>query len=196
MGLTPDDYLQQIQSLLPPGPAWPRDADAYVTRLLLGLAEEFARVDARASGLLDEADPRTTVQLLLDWERIAGLPDGCVVDSGVDLSTGQRQAALVGRVTMVGDQSSAYFQQLAASVGYAVTVSEFSPFDVNDLVSEPIYSVAWAHVWQVRGTLNQPVDFTVLSTVADALSAWSNVVLECVLNRFKPAHSVLLFSYT
>lgn len=196
MGLTPDDYLQQIQSLLPPGPAWPRDADAYVTRLLRSLAEEFARVDVRATDLLDEADPRTTVQLLLDWERIAGLPDGCVVDSGVELSTAQRQAALVGRVTMVGDQSAAYFQQLAASLGYVVQVTDFSPFDVTDLVSEPIYGVAWAHAWQVRGSLNQPVDFTAVSTVADALSAWSNVVLECVLRRFKPAHSVLIFSYT
>jgi len=196
MGLTPDDYLQQIQSLLPPGPAWPRDADAYVTRLLRSLAEEFARVDARASDLLEEADPRSTAQLLLDWERVAGLPDGCVSDSEVDLSTAQRQAALLGRLTMVGAQSAAYFQQLAASLGYSVTVQEFSPFDVNDVVSEAITGVDWAHAWGVNAVLNQPVDFTVTSTVLDALSSWSNVVLECVLQRFKPAHSVLIFSYT
>lgn len=196
MGLSADDYLRQVQALLPPGPAWARESGAYLTRLLHGLSTEFARVDERAGALLDQADPRTTLELLLDWERLAGLPDGCVVDAGVELTTAQRRAALVGRLTMVGAQAASYFESLALSLGYQVEVHEYSPFDVNDLVIDPVTSEAWAHAWEVRGQLNQPVDFTANSTVADPLSAWSNVVLECVLNRFKPAHSVLIFSYT
>lgn len=190
------DYLAQAQALLPPGPAWPRDDQAYITRLLRGLSAEFERVEDRASRLIDEADPRTTSELLLDWERVAGLPDGCVVDDGVSQSTEQRRAALVSRLTMQGAQTLQYFQALAASLGYTVTVSEFPVYDVTDDVSASINGSAWAHAWQVRSVLNQPVYFLVTSTVADALGAWSNVALECVLNRFKPAHSVLLFTYT
>ena len=195
MGMTSEDYLAQAQALLPPGPAWPRDAGAFVTRLLHGLAAEHARVQSRAERLVDEVDPRSTAELLLDWERVAGLPDGCVVDADIDLTTAQRQAALVARLTMVGAQSPAYFEALAASLGYTVTVSEFNVHDVLDDVVAPINGAAWAHAWQVQSALNQPVYFLVTSTVADPLAAWSNVVLECVLNRFKPAHSVLLFSY-
>jgi len=196
MGLSANDYLQQAQALLPPGPAWPRDADALVTRLLLGLSSEFTRVHDRAGSLLEEGDPRTTVELLLDWERVAGLPDGCVADADVELSTAQRRAALRGRLAMLGSQAPAYFEALAANLGYGVTVVEYVPFDVGDTVDGPVYGAPWAHAWGVRATLNQPVDFTATSTVADALSAWSNQVLECVLNRFKPAHTVLIFSYT
>jgi uncharacterized protein YmfQ (DUF2313 family) len=195
MGMSAADYLAQAQALMPPGPAWPREAAAYQTRLLLGLSESFARVQSRASSLLDEADPRTTAEMLLDWERVAGLPDGCVVDSGMDPSSEQRRAALIGRLTMQGAQSIDYFEALAASLGYTVTVSEFEVHDVDDDVSAPINSMAWAHVWQVQSVLNQPVYFYVTSSVADPLASWSNVILECVLNRFKPAHSVLLFSY-
>lgn len=195
MGLIAEDYLAQAQALLPRGPAWPRDSDAYVTRLLLGLSGEFARAQDRASLLLEEADPRTSAELLLDWERVAGLPDGCVIDAGFDPSTEQRRAALLGRLTMQGAQSRDYFEALAAGLGYTVTVSEFHVHDVNDDVEIPINGVVWAHVWQVQSVLNQPVYFFVTSTVDDALASWSNVILECVLNRFKPAHSVLLFSY-
>lgn len=195
MVLSATDYLEQATALLPPGPAWPRGSDAYAIRLLRGLSEEFARVHARADALLNEADPRTTGEMLLDWERVAGLPDGCVADAGADPSTEQRIAALVGRLTMVGAQSLDYFEALALSLGYTVTVSEFHVHDVNDDVSEPTTGVDWAHAWQVQSVLNQPVYFTVNATVADPLAAWSNVMLECVLNRFKPAHTVLLFSY-
>ncbi len=195
MGLSADDYLGQAQALLPPGPAWPRDVDAYATRLLLALSAEFSRVDKRAMALLDEADPRSTSELLGDWERVAGLPDGCVVDAGDQLSTAQRQAALLARLTMQGAQSASYFIALALSLGYVVDVGDFEAYDVNDDVEAPILGEAWMHAWQVTSALNQPVDFTVQSSVSDALSAWSNVVLECVLNRFKPAHSVLIFNY-
>ena len=196
MGMIASDYLAQAQALLPPGPAWPRSADAYITRLLLGLSSELERAEGRAAGLLEEADPRTSAELLIDWERVAGLPDGCVSDAGLNPSTEQRRAALLGRLTMQGAQSISYFEQLAASLGYTVTVSESHVFDVNDDVSELIYGIAWAHVWQVQSVLNQPVYFFVTSTVADPLGSWSNVILECVLSRFKPAHTVLLFSYT
>ena len=71
------DYAAALQRLLPPGPALPRETSALFTALLQALAQEFARVEAAGTSLLDELDPRTTLVLLPDWERVCGLPDPC-----------------------------------------------------------------------------------------------------------------------
>lgn len=196
MELKADDYLRQLQALLPPGPAWPRDDDATITRLLHGLAEELARVDGRARQLLEEADPRTTAELFTDWERVAGLPDACAVAFGGEQTTAQRRTALVGRLITVGGQTPAYFIGLAAALGYAITITEFSEHTVDDDVDHPLYDVAWSFAWQVNAALNTVTELTVDDTVDDPLASWGNALLECVLRRVAPAHTIPIFSYT
>lgn len=110
-----DQYLEQVQSLLPRGRAWPRDAGAVLTNVLGGLAQEFARVDLRVDDLLKEIDPRTTYELLNDWERVHGLPDPCVIG---DLTTDQRRAELVTKMTGTGGQSPAYYFGLLYRLGF------------------------------------------------------------------------------
>lgn len=195
MALTDTDYLRQLQALLPPGPAWPRDDNALLTRLLSGLSEELARVDGRAWQIAEEADPRTVAELFADWERVAGLPDACAVAFGGTQTAAQRRAALVGRLTTMGGQSPAYFIALAASLGYAITITEFSEHTVNDNVEHPFYGSAWNFAWQVNAALNTINEITVDMTVEDPLAAWGNALLECVINRLKPAHTTLLYSY-
>ena len=196
MALIDTDYLHQLQALLPHGPAWPRDDTAALTRLLAALATELARVDGRAIQLVEEADPRTVAELFADWERVTGLPDACAVAFGGDQSMSQRRAALVGRLTTMGGQSSAYYVGLAAALGYAITISEFSEFSVNDNVEHALYGAAWNFAWQVNAALNTVTEFTIDSTVDDPLAAWGNALLECVINRLTPAQTTVLFSYT
>jgi len=196
MGLTSADYLQQLQALLPPGPAWASDEASFTTHLFDGLAQELARVDGRALQLVEEADPRTVAELFADWERVAGLPDACAEAFGGDQSVAQRRSALIGRLTTLGGQSAAYFIGLAAALGYAITITEFCEHSVNDDVEQPIYGPAWNFAWQVNAALNTVTEFTVDSTVDDALAAWGNSLLECVIKRLAPAHSTVLFSYT
>lgn len=196
MVLTETDYLRQLQALLPPGPAWPLDDDAALTRLFGALAAELARVDGRAWQLVEEADPRTTAELFADWERVAGLPDACAVAFGGDQTTAQRRAALVGKMTTVGGQTPAYFIGLAASLGYAITITEFSEHTVNDDVEHPFYGAAWNFAWQVNAALNTITEITVDSLVDEPLAAWGNALLECVINRLSPAHTAVLYSYT
>lgn len=196
MVLTETDYLRQLQALLPPGPAWPKDDDATLTRLLGALAAELARVDGRAQQLVEEADPRTVAELFADWERVAGLPDACAQAFGGGQTMAQRRAALVGRLTTLGGQSPAYFIGLAAALGYAITITEFRAHCVNDDVEQPLYDTAWNFAWQVNAALNTVTAITVDSTVEDPLAAWGNALLECVIKRLKPAHTAVLFSYT
>lgn len=194
MGLTAADYLNQLQALLPQGPAWPREPDALLTRMLSGFSEELARVDARLSVLVDEADPRDTYELLADWERVAGLPDNCL--AGATQSTAERRSALVARLTTIGGQTPAYFVALAASLGYTVTVSEYRPYRVNSAVNAPIHGELWIFVWQVNAALDTVRRFTVQGAVDDPLASWGNAILECAISRLKPAHTKVLFAYT
>ena len=196
MGMTATDYLRQLQVLLPPGPAWPKDDAATLTRLLDALATELSRVDGRAQKLIEEADPRTVAELFADWERVAGLPDPCAQAFGGDQTIAQRRAALVGRLTTLGGQSPAYFIGLAAALGYAITITEFRAHCVNDNVEQPLYDAAWNFAWQVNAALNTVTDIVVESPVEDPIAAWGNALLECVIKRLKPAHTAVLFSYT
>ena len=193
MGMTTDDYLAQLQALLPQGPAWPRDAGATLTKLLRAMADELARVDSRAGQLIDETDPRTTAELLADWERVAGLPDSCVTAAQ---TTAQRRAALHARLTTLGGQNVSYFIALAASLGYTVTITEFRLHTVEDDVEYPLYGHPWQFAWQINAPLNTVGTLSVTDTVADPLAWWGNELLECVIRRLKPAHTHVLFAYS
>ena len=196
MALIDTDYLRQLQALLPPGPAWSKDDDATLTRLLYALSAELARVDGRAWQIIEEADPRTTAELFLNWETDAGLPDSCAVAFGGTQTMAQRRAALVGKLVTLGGQSPAYFIGLAAALGYAITVTEFHAQTVNDDVNMPFYDVTWNFVWQVNAALNTVNVFNVNGPVSDPLASWGNALLECVIKRLKPAHTTVQFSYT
>jgi uncharacterized protein YmfQ (DUF2313 family) len=64
---------------------------------------ELARLDVRASVLPQEVNPAASLELLPDWERVAGLPDKC---SGVLEETLQgRRNALLTKLTSTGGQS-------------------------------------------------------------------------------------------
>lgn len=195
MALNDTDYLHQLQALLPLGPAWPRDDAATLTHLLAGLSAELSRVDGRAWQLLEEADPRTTAELFLDLERVAGLPDACAEAFGGEQTMAQRRAALVGKLTMLGGQSPAYFIGLAAAIGYAITITEFREHTVEDDVESLLYDEAWNFAFQVNAALDSVNDITVESGVEESIASWGNALLECVIKRVKPAHTIALFSY-
>jgi len=193
MALTTEHYLSQLQALLPQGLAWAKRQDSALARLLSAFADEFARIDARLERLLDEADPRTTSELLYDWERVAGLPDDCVGESG---SLSERRTLLVAKITNVGGQSPQFFIDLAASLGYTVTITEFNPYTVDSYVNDSLYGIYWVFVWQVNAALNTVRRFTVGGFVNDPLASWGNTILECAIGEMKPAHTTVHFSYT
>lgn len=191
--MTADDYLSQLQALLPRGAAWTREEEANVTLYLLAVADELARVDGRASILIDESDPRTTSEMLTDWERALGLPDPCIT---IAQTVTQRRLAVLNKLTTIGGQSRAYFIALAATLGQTITITEFHPWHVNDHVNENINGLDWRFAWQVNGVENPVTYWKVTDAVNDPLAVWDNVALECMFNRLKPLHTILLFNYS
>jgi uncharacterized protein YmfQ (DUF2313 family) len=192
---TAADYLEQLKTLLPPGQAFPREAGTKLHDLLDGMSIELARVDGRGEALPVEANPASTNELLGDWERVAGLPDKC---SGVLEETLQgRKNALLAKLTSTGGQSAAYFVEIAAALGYTVTIETFRPFRVGrSRVSEALTNGAWAFTWLVRAPEVSVTSFRVgQSAVGERLRTWGNDTLECKLNQLKPAHTIALFAY-
>jgi len=234
------DYGTAFLSLLPQGQAWPKYPGTTLDLACRGLAEYWGFVDSRAADLLEqESDPRTTLELLPDWERNWGLPDPCYTAQG-DIDTRHRELLL--RMTMIGGQSRQFFIDVAARLGYTITITEYRTFVVGiDRVGDArVYGAAGAPNPIMRNEWGRPImdargDAYVKAGelsewpyyglgpdanraywtvhVANAKLTWFRASsgqcgvdphlrigifddLECLLNRWKPSHTVIIFDYS
>lgn len=192
MRATPELYLSQLQALLPTGAAWPREPDTVLTTVLLAMADGLARAHNRALDLIEEADPRTTLELLPDWERVCGLPDPC---SGAAATIAERRAQVVARLTATGGQSPAYFVALAAALGFEITITERrARFHGRRTHGTSYGGPEMQRVWEVhlppetvfrrrhgRGYHGEPY------------ASWGAQSLICMLERLKPAHTIIWY---
>lgn len=152
-------------------------------------------VQAAADQILDEADPRTTAAMLPDWERVYGLPDPYVVAAGIDQSFQERRAALVAKATLQGGQSRAFFIALAAALGYAITITEGAPQTTESDTEYPVYDEQYRFVWWANAPAVTVRDRTSEDDSEMATAVWGNGLLEAMINRYKPAHTLALFAY-
>ncbi|CCG42194.1 YmfQ family protein [Magnetospirillum molischianum] len=186
------DYYRQLLALRPPGPAWPVDDP-----ILRGLAAECARAHTRLVSLLDEADPRSTREMLSAWERQAGLPDAC--SAGIATTVQERRAAVVDAITARGGASVAYLQAIAIRLGYAVAIKEFRPFICGKSRCGDVLGGPHRNRHYLRITVLGPrlTDFRAgVSRCGERLGKFTRAEdLECRLRRVAPAHVVLIFAY-
>ena len=61
-------YFQQLQQLLPPGPAFDLELQPDLAQMLAALSPELARIDQNNEALLLELNPATATVLLPVWE--------------------------------------------------------------------------------------------------------------------------------
>lgn len=190
-----EEWAAELSALLPEGAAWPRGPGSTLQRVLAALAVELARLDGRGRALADEGDPRRTIELIADWERVLALPDACAPEAA---TIDDRRAAVWLRLLGVLDQSPASFVDLASRLGYAAVVDEFFSEQAALASGIPYSGDGWAHTWRMR--VDAEVDATVFRAGAgragDPLRKWGIHMLECQVRRAKPAHTRVLFSYT
>lgn len=180
---TATDYLAQLTALLPQGPLWPREGQETLTGLLKALASEFARIDERCDQLMVEAGPETVDEMLGDWERAYGLPDGCVV---ADPTVPGRRLALHQRVATLGGQSGPYFVGLAALLGYETEVEAFRPSRLPLTLPAPLMGRPWAFAWRL--SIYGPAEI-------GGEEIYASADLECVVSKLKPAHTAVSFDW-
>ena len=207
------DYVQAFLNLLPWGQAWPRAPDSTLALTCDGLTDYWGAVDGRAADLLErESDPRATYELLTDWERNWGLPDPCYKEP---ISLPDRRTALIARMTLLGAQSRDFFVGVAADMGYRITISEYAPYmagvsNVGDTRGQFNPSNPTEYRWQL-GPAEMRFYWTVhvyslrltyfycnaSETGVDRLLLIGLATdLECVLRRWKPAHTEIIFDYS
>jgi uncharacterized protein YmfQ (DUF2313 family) len=209
-----DDYGNAFLMLLPTGQAWPRHPLSTLVNASFGLCNYWGFVDGRAADLLEtESDPRATLELLPDWERNWGLPDPCVT---TPQSIQARRTALVLKMTMQGGQSRQFFIDVAQKLGYTVTITEYLPYicgisrvgDTRSALDNPEDPTRFMwqlgppelrYYWTVHVTSLKLEYFHTGSSqtgIDRLLSIGTAQDLECLIDRYKPAHTDVVFDYS
>jgi uncharacterized protein YmfQ (DUF2313 family) len=206
------DYAQAFLNLLPTGQAWSRDPSSVQVQTWFGLSDYWGTVDSRAADLLErESDPRQTIELLPEWERAWGLPDSCISNPPTALF--ERRQNLLTKMTLLGAQSRQSFIDLAASLGYTITITEFSPYmtgvsrcgDTRGLDPADLQHYYWTlgppenrFYWTIHVSTLKYTHFHCNSSQCgvDRLLAFELATdLECIFNRRKPAHTLIIYDY-
>ena len=208
-----DDYATAFLNLLPQGQAWPRQIETTLVLSCDGISQYWGFVDGRAADLLEtESFPQTTVELLPDWERNFGLPDPCFPDA---TSIPERQNMLVLQMTLLGGQSRSFFEWVSEWTGHEIHIAEWAPFmvgvsEVGDTRYE--YDNTGLYRWYIGAPENRyywyvQSDDAVLewfrcgtsysqAGVHPHLKIITASPVECLLDRWKPAHTELVFDYS
>ena len=169
-------YQTQLLALLPLGSAWPREPDSSLGKLMGGLAEEYARVDALSEAIATESLPSQVTQLIDEWEAEYGLPEG---STDVATALQERRNAVVQKYQQYGSQSREFLIAMAAALGFDLTITEYTETTFGDEFGGDFYGTDWAFVVQ---------------TNIDALNTDSAAIdrLEQMLRRLIHAHKILI----
>ncbi len=143
--------------------------------------------------LLREVFPDTTSGMLPDWERVLGL------SPGADDPVIYRLEQVVRKMRERGGLSISYFIELAASIGYAISIEEPKPFmagvgQAGQEVMDPLVIYEWGVAMPSRPVYS----FTAgQSAAGDPLSWWDgDERLEQIFRDLKPAHTFCYFNYS
>ncbi|MGZ4959338.1 MAG: YmfQ family protein [Methylomonas sp.] len=186
-------HVDVLMQLLPPVSY---DATSPVLGVeLSAVGNQLDLAMANADQLRSEMYPDTCSVTLLDWERNYGLPDPCVT---IQQTVDQRKAALISKVNAQSGQSRAYFIALSEAMGYpGATIDEFAPMTCSDDCNSSLYSDADRFVWQINLPAATGGVFvaTCNSDCNSSLQSWGDEAIECRINKFKPAHTSVIFAY-
>jgi uncharacterized protein YmfQ (DUF2313 family) len=193
---TAEQYQTQLRSLLPSGPAWDPERVPELEEVLGGIAQELARLDARAADLLHEMDPAGVSELVPDWERVMNLPDPCL---GATPLYDDRRLAVRRRLLAVGSQAAAYFVSIARSQGYPdATVTEHRAPRMGLSRFGQTHFGTWRvqFMWTLNtgGRLSLGRRFGA-SYWGERFGMNPGSALECLIHRSAPAHAQVHINY-
>jgi uncharacterized protein YmfQ (DUF2313 family) len=194
-----DKYLKVIRRLFPTGFAWERvfDSASNLSKLLDSYANETCRIDERGKELINEVDPTSTFELLEDWERLLGLPDEC--DPGEDQTLQERRTRVLQILTTRGGQNEDFYKELASNFGFDVDVisaEDQPPFLAGSKAGDRLTNGNWRYAF----VINAPAEFLIRfragqGSAGDPLVKVGNDTLQCLMEKHKPAHTIVLFSF-
>jgi len=181
MALSEDDYKQQMQQLLPPGPAFDIELQPDIAALVAAFAPEFWRIDVALDGLQAELNPASVTQLLTDWEEYLGIPDTCVVPGSQTVA--ERRQAVLNKMSATGAPQLAYYLRMATQTGISVTIDEFRPARVGSTnAGDFLYGEGWPWSW-------------LASAPIDAFGTAEAATLDCRLQLEAPEYTDVVLGF-
>ncbi len=183
------DYRDAMLALLPRGKAWPTHHESHFGLLFLALSHELVRVEQRVQQLLLERNPATTSEMLPEWLEDWGVPEPMVTG---DLGASRLRDLLVAKITAPGWQSRQYFIDLAATLGFEITITEYTEADPGPT---GYAGNEWNFVWKITAPATDvtPARYGT-ARYGDLYQEWGNDVLENFLRSHAHKHRVLLFA--
>lgn len=143
----------------------------------------FQDIEDANVGLIDEIFAATTVTELPDHERNWGLPDPCT--GPLDTIPERQQAFQLRKRSSIAGLSRQFFIDLAAQIGFVITIDETINGDV--------------YTWQVNLPYAEQSAWLYSAGVfraGDPINVTGLQPLECLIQRLKPQHTVVTFTYT
>ena len=206
-------YRDLLEGLLPKGRLWNPKEQPTFRKFLDSIAVEPCRVEGRYKDLLREADPRITSELLEDWERLLGLPDEC---SPEGQTPDQRRTQVTQKYTNVGGLSKEFYEFTAAQLGFSTTTVQnilncvvgratvgqaltnyfLEILTVGQTIGKPLQLVGWRYYWNVDMPATSVETLEVGETVGLPLREFTNPLIECTMQKLKPAHSAIFFTFS
>jgi len=217
---TVKDYLQMLISLLPRGDIWQINKGSHLDKLFTAHAHELSRLDGETYRFIREMNPLFSIEALEDWERVLGLPDTCL---GSEQTIYMRRLMVLRKLMRGQSFSKKYLLDICKLMGYEEAyITDFSPFmvdigKVGDALNDAVGGgcldetkkppefmpeltidnyAGWRFVILLHLGKTQIRHFQVDSAkTEDRLRTWGNGIIECIINREKPAHIFVLFGY-
>ncbi|MFX2607076.1 YmfQ family protein [Enterobacter mori] len=180
-----------FRNLLPPSSYDPNGK--YLSAELQAEANLMDDVKASAARVLASVTPFFSSETLADWERVYAVPRR----AGATLQ--ERRQNVLAKMAATGGLSIPYFINLAASMGYTITITEPDAFRVGvnrcgDRLM--IKEVMWVWVVNVWGSQTPVYRFRVgASAAGEPLTAFGESLLETTFQELKPAFTECVFTY-
>lgn len=187
-----NNYKDFLRAHLPPG-AFSDDPASALDQLLTASGAALDTVAAEGGELALEAMPDTARELFPAWELSYG------IEPYPSITTSARAALLLTRNRARGGLSRQYFIDIAAALGYIITITEFVPFMAGwSRAGDTVYVPEVVNVWNVTtpGTSTWRMFEAGVSRAGDPLGANIAALLETIFNELKPAHTFVFFTYT
>lgn len=189
------DYLKSMLKMLPFGSIWrtvlgsigsnptPEERNSFVS-LLSCFAAELARFEIRCMYLFQEKIPGLSVEMLEDWERVAGLPDVWQnAPTNDDERRAQAQAKLIP--TSAQSMNDQYYIDYAAMLGFMI---KFVQLD-----SSTVFRVGAGHMGDRIGGITATSGVAGMVTVQVIGGLEGTQYMQDVFEILKPGHVLLMW---
>jgi uncharacterized protein YmfQ (DUF2313 family) len=192
MSYSQQDYLNTFLNLLPQGRLWDKEPGSPMYQAIASLILTISRLSDSASNLLTDSFIGTTDFLLPEWQASLGLPDECQPANATFI---QQRNQAIARFIGVGGQSVSFIIQYAATLGFDISVTEYTNFHVgSSKAGSKLGNLAFS--WLITAPAELVDYFKVGSSkVCEKLVSLDSDVLVCEISAIQPAHSLVYYQF-